>query len=166
MGGVTLGYGSNLSWSDDVSHAAVGGIGSYSYDALEPLQYLARGSFSLMRYSSKVRGKNDINPERAGPGPGDFSTDGNSMLRANSFNPSNLLISRAFDIEIYERRHKADERPSASKASAGSPTELFKIFTISNARLTSYSLTFTPGQLIAENIGFICIRVTDELTQV
>jgi hypothetical protein len=86
----------------------------------------------------------------------DPKTDGNSMLVGPQFNPSKLLISRTFDIEVYER--KAD-----GATTVGDLGE--RVFLIHNCRMTSYSITFTPGQLVSENIGFICIRVQDDLAQ-
>jgi hypothetical protein len=148
--GSTMAYATNLSFSDDVSHAAVGGIGSFSYDALEPLQYLARGSFSLMRHSQKATALLSSLPERMKQG-GVGEADGNSMLKGNSFNPSQLLLSKTFDINVYEK--------------GANDTLTDSVFTIHDCRLTSYSITFTPGQTVSENIGFICLRVQDHLTQ-
>jgi hypothetical protein len=173
IGGLHLAYGTNLSWSDDVAHAAVGGIGSYSYDALEPLQYLARGSFSLVRYSTEVRnllsGQAPFGaaPARSALGASPTTgTDGNSMLRPGSFNPASLLLSRTFDIVVYERGYKAGVNPAGTGSTlTNSADTLNKVFTLSDCRLTSYSITFTPGQLVTENLGFICILVTDAATQ-
>jgi hypothetical protein len=155
MDGKTLAFATNLSWSDDVAHAAVGGIGSFSYDALEPLQYLARGSFSLMRYGSAARNSIAAASAPARTSAGSPGNDGNSMLSTNSFNPSALLLSRTFDIDIYERKD----------TSGVGASDLKKTFTIRDCRLTSYSITFTPGQLVSENIGFICIQAVDETVQ-
>lgn len=159
IGDVNMAFATNLSWSDDVAHAAVGGIGAFDYQALEPLQYLARGSFTLTRYGSQAhnaitsngkgtpaRSVAGVPPTAAGNGG-----DGNSMLRGPHFNPSKLLLSRTFDIDVYER---------ASDGSYGT-----KIFTVHDCRMTNYSITFTPGQLVSENIAFMCIRVQDTLTQ-
>ena len=176
--GVTQAYATNLSWSDDVAHAAVGGIGSFSYDALEPLQYLARGSFSLMRYSSEAKSRiEDASLPARSKGALD-ANNGNSALAANSFNPSMLLLSKTFDIDIYERLTQAtaivfvsaqaavvETKDTKAKDAVPASGDLVKTFTIKDCRLTSYSITFTPGQLVSENIGFICLQAIDELVQ-
>ena len=162
MDGVLQAYATNLSFTDDVAHAAVGGIGSYSYDSLEPLQYLARGSFSLMRYSQSVNDANLLDPSsKPATLPGRMNAkspsdhDGNSLLRASSFNPVNLMLSRSFDIVVYERQ----------KQDLGSVGDMKEIYKMNDCRMTSYGITFSPGALISENIGFICITATDSVAQ-
>lgn len=161
IGDTVMAFATNLSWSDDVSHTAVGGIGAYDYQALEPLQYIARGSLTLTRYGSEAWNAIDSNgkttPDRTVAGI--FPTtkgnggDGNSMLRGPHFNPSKLLLSRTFDIDVYER------------TSDGAGATGTKIFTIHDCRMTNYSITFTPGQLVSENVSFMCIRVEDTQAQ-
>jgi len=160
-----IAYATNLSFSDDVTHAGVGGVGSYSYDALEPVQYAARGGFSVTHYSkaamTAIVGGNALSADKASNAPtrssGNNSVnggDGNSFLVANSFNPINLLTSRTFDIQVYQ---------GAADATTGvrSPAKDSLVFTCKDCRLTSYGLSFTPGTLVAEQIGFICIQVVD-----
>lgn len=166
--GVTIAYATNLSFSDDVTHAGVGGVGSYSYDALEPVQYAARGGFSVTHYSkaamTAVKAGNTAGltasttsqaPARSGDKDSLNGGDGNSFLVANSFNPINLLTSRTFDIQVFQ---------GAADATTGvrSPAKDSLVFTCKDCRLTSYGLSFTPGTLVAEQIGFICIKVIDE----
>lgn len=155
IGDTTVAYGTNLSFTDDVSHGAIGGVGSYSYDSLEPLQYLARGSFSLIRYTdktmngakTKINGRDSTLPSRVDTVNTDVQADGNSMLNGTQFNPAQLLMSRTFDINIYEKE----------------TTLKTPIFTLRDCRMTSYSITFNPGSLISENISFICIRAEDRV---
>jgi hypothetical protein len=155
----------NLSFSEDVSTGAVGGIGSYSYDAIEPLQYAARGSFSITRYTKEaLKAIYDGADKQFAPGRVNgkdqlfqgFSSlvvdqssgaDGNSILTKVSFSPAHLMLSRAFDIIVTER--------------GSSGVGQNKIFSCIDCRLVSYSIGFTPGALVSENIGFICIRIED-----
>jgi len=165
--GKTIAYATNLSFSDDVTHAGVGGVGSYSYDALEPVQYAARGGFSITHYSkaamTAVKAGNTAGlatsaasqaPARSGDKDSLNGGDGNSFLVANSFNPINLLTSRTFDIQVFQGAADATGLRSSFKDSL--------VFTCKDCRLTSYGLSFTPGTLVAEQIGFICIKVIDE----
>jgi hypothetical protein len=150
-----MAYGSNLSFSDDVTTAPIGGIGGYSFDALEPMQYIARGNFSLMRYGKDAHGRitsldNSLVPSRAS-GADSVPYEGNSMLLPSQFNPVQLLLSSTFDIDVFERQ--------GTSAAA----ELKHAFKIQNCRMTTYALAFNPGSLVAENIGFMCIRVRDKI---
>ena len=163
IGGIKVAHITNLSFSEDVSTGAVGGIGSYSYDAIEPLQYAARGSFSITRYTKEALKAiyDDGNPakkfapgrvngkESLFNGVGSFGSDGNSILTGVSFSPAQLMISKAFDILVTER------------GSQGVQEKI--IFSCLDCRLVSYSIGFTPGALVSENVGFVCIRVQDEV---
>ena len=165
IGNVQVAYGSNISFVDDVSHASVGGIGSYSYDALEPTQYIARGSFSLVRYSTPAAaaiqaktvapaGKMPTKAHQS-PNTSNDATDGNSMLHPSQFNPVNLLLSKTFDIKIFER------------TGTGSSSELSPkpAFILQDCRMTGYSIGFTPGSVVSENISFMCILIKDVVAQ-
>jgi len=163
---ITIAYATNLSFSDDVTHAGVGGVGSYSYDALEPVQYAARGGFSVTHYSkaamTAIAGGNDLSaasnaPARSSGNNSVNGGDGNSFLVANSFNPVALLASRTFDIQVWQTGTPSID--ANGKIIVGSEVI---IFTCKDCRLTSYGLSFTPGTLVAEQIGFICIQVVDE----
>jgi hypothetical protein len=147
MGNLTLAHATNLSFSDRMSVAPVGGIGSFSADALEPLQYSSGGSMTLTVYTEQcytaLAALNAQMPSRVA------RAEGNSLLTKNGFSPLHLLISRSFDIDVYERKG----------ISATDGEEL--TYRISDCRLTSYSMTFTPGSLIQENVGFICMSISD-----
>lgn len=167
IGGIKVAHITNLSFSEDVSTGAVGGIGSYSYDAIEPLQYAARGSFSITRYTKEALKAiyDDGNPaKKFAPGrvngkaelfkgfqslvvDESSGADGNSILTKVSFSPAHLMLSQAFDIVVTER-----SMPGVGEE---------EIFTCIDCRLVSYSVGFTPGSLVSENVGFICIRIED-----
>jgi hypothetical protein len=151
IGNVLVAYGTNLSLSQDMTNVGVGGIGSMSYDAIEPTAYAARGSFSITRYSKLA--SDAIQAKTAAPAasvPGRFGVtpdvDGNSMLHPAQFNPINLIISKTFDIKVFERN-----------AQTGVSGNL--VYTAKDCRMTNYSMGFTPGSLVTENISFRCLRI-------
>jgi hypothetical protein len=82
---------------------------------------------------------------------GKVYTNGNSFLNQNNFSPLHMMIARTFSIEVYERKYGTD----------GSGVSSTPIYTIHHARLTSYSMSFTPSSLIQENVGFIAMRMED-----
>jgi hypothetical protein len=158
VGSIRFAYATNLSFTDNVSHAPVSGIGSFAPDAIEPLQYTANGSMTLTRYSQAAY--EAINkfvstdqtvkaPTRAGAPAGNTERDGNSLFIKNSFSPAHLLISRSFDIDVYERM------------AGGASLEGQLSFSIKDVRLTSYSITFTPGTLVQENVTFLALSIVD-----
>lgn len=166
--GRVMAYATNLSISDRMAVAPVGGIGAYNADALEPLQYSVSGSFAITIYDEgtltalkAIDAVNSLSPARAASHEpnklGNFS--GNSMFQKNFFSPIHLMISRSIDIEVYEKLTPGAISPDT--VSLVQETALtYKIY---DARLTSYSLTFTPGSLMQEQIGFIAMRMEDKL---
>jgi hypothetical protein len=170
LGKFPLAYATNLTFTDDVASGAIGGIGSYSYDGIEPLQYAARGAMSITRYTREAlnaikqtgnggtsqasRRANDKDRYVTSKTLGNTIVDpndgeGNSLLTSTSFNPFTMMVSRTFDIEVYERK---------------SSTEYSRlVFVCKDCRLTSYSMSFTPGSLVAEQVGFIATRIEDSV---
>lgn len=154
IGNTLVAYGTNLTLSRDMNHAAIGGIGSYSYDAIEPTAYSARGSFSITRYSKIGLDAADAKtadpsaagkPSRAAQMAG---MDGNSMLHPSQFNPILLIVSKTFDIKVFERN-----------SITGATGNL--IYTAKDCRMNGYSIGFTPGSTVVENISFRCLRIED-----
>jgi hypothetical protein len=154
LDGKPIAFATNLSFSDSVPHAAIGGIGSYSYSALEPLAYTVNGSFSITRYSHLSIASTSLKPSRVRESAKADPQDGNSMLMSKFFNPLALMLSKTFDIVVYERLKNGT---LAGAVDTGS-TPIFKI---EDCRLTDYSIGFTPGSVVSENIGFIGLRVSD-----
>lgn len=150
--GIRLAYISNLSFTDDMAHAPVGGIGSYNMDSIEPTQYAVRGAFSITHYD-----KNAFDRTKSGspsvanvPSRSAAQPNGNSFLKSKYFSPVRLLLQRTFDIQVFEK--------ISADTYAPNPT-----FIIGDCRLTSYGLTFTPGQLVAENLTFMALTLTDRV---
>lgn len=160
VGKTQVAHATSLSFVDDVTHAPIGGIGSYSYDTLEPTQYIARGSFVIQRYSGLAFTANTNNgaalaspnlaPNTPRTATAAGAPDGNSMLWGSQFNPTSLLLSKTFDINVYE------------KATNGTFFD-DPLFSIKNCRMTGYSIGFTPGQTVSESINFTCILITDNI---
>lgn len=179
--GRVIAYATNLSISDRMAVAPVGGIGAYNADALEPLQYSVSGSFAITIYDEGTLttlnhaggDSKKLTPARATQAASrndlDSASSGNSMFTQNFFSPVHLMTSRSIDIEVHERlsgRPEIKADPKAKPEIKGSPaTEYETVMTyfIEGARLTSYSLTFTPGSLMQEQVGFIALQMTDKM---
>ena len=166
--GITLAYATNLSFTDDMSHAAVGGIGSYSYDTIEPTQYAVRGNITIMQYSAAAVAEASaiatLSPTSDKKGSTVTGTparmggvNGNSFLVSKYFSPVMLLLQQTFDIDVYERQ--------VDKATGNLEKSTSAIFQIQNCRLNSYNLTFTPGSLISENLTFSALGLIDLVAQ-
>lgn len=159
VGGMELAYCQNLSWVDDMTTVPVGGIGAYSFHALEPVGYIGRGSMTITHYSKAVF---DRIKNVAGALPGNITNgvpngrDGNSLLLTEWFNPIRLIVSRTFDVKVYERAF-------ANGEIGGAPSR--PSYTLKDCRMTNLSLTFTPGSLVNQVASFLCMSVIDHTAE-
>jgi len=167
IGTAQIAYAQNLAFTDDMQVQPVGGIGSYSYHALEPTGYLGRGSMTLTHYSDRVRnallaaggGANDtmLPGNLKATGVNQTEADGNSMLRAEYFSPVRLLTSQSFDIVVYER----GVDPAAGVPTNGDLLKNTILYTLRNCRLATYNIGFTPGSMVNETVSFMCTSISD-----
>jgi hypothetical protein len=163
MGTRTVAFAQNISFSDDMSVVPVGQIGSNDYKSLEPTGYLARGSMTITHYSDHV--VNAVNTLRPNSAPTDLFTnspgsDGNSLMNQEGFSPAHMLLSRDFDIEVYER-----SLDDANGATPGNTLKVLKtgalIYVIKGARFNNYNISFSPGSLVNESVSFLARGIYD-----
>lgn len=151
IGATVLAYCQNLSFTDDMATVPVGGIGSYTMHALEPVGYMGRGSMTITHYSKAVLER--IGNAGANTVPANIKTKDtdNSLLRSEFFNPIQLIISRTFDINVYERAVSNEQVVSGMRL----------VYQLQDCRMTNLSLTFTPGSLINQTVSFLCMGLAD-----
>jgi hypothetical protein len=166
VGGVTLAYCQSLSFNQNVNLIPVGGIGSFSNHALEPVQFSAGGSMRVVRWMKTAldkMGTDLITREAAVPDNINSSSvydnyaNGNGVVDKFHFNPIRLLLSATFDIDVYGRCGTTDTIITET---------LTPIYKLMDCRLTNYSFSFQPGALLFEDMSFVCMQVQDNLTGV
>lgn len=170
IGDAKIAYCQNLRFQRNVAHAPIVGVGSYSVHALEPVDYSAGGSMTILRYTTDILfgspdettlpGRRDLLwgatiPENLRSAQQDYRRNGNSMIDSLSFNPAKLLLSHTFDIDVYEK--------STIPATGEIISEGTKLFTFLDCRLTGYSFDFIPGSLLTENVDFVCRNIIDRI---
>ena len=178
IGSKTIAFAQTVSISDDMSVQPVGQIGSYNMMALEPTSYIARGSITVTHYSNVVLAKlkeadANLNNAPANLAGADTSSgsvsDGNSLFLREYFSPVNLLLSRTFDMDFYERM-PVDFDTTVGSATYGKlnvsnfgseAVPLSPIYRLENCRLTNYNIGFTPGSLVNETVAFIATGLLD-----
>ena len=162
IGNTVLAYAQNMAWTDDMTNTPVGGIGSYSFHSLEPVAYIGRGSMTITHYSKAIfdvlKSIPNALPENLRDTQTQTNRDGNSLLVNEFFNPVQLLISRTFDINIYERSIS-----SQNGTLSGSTSRV--IYTLKDCRMTNLSITFTPGTLVAQVASFMCMHVINHTAE-
>lgn len=187
MGQSTLAYATSLTFSDDMANVPVGGIGSMNFHTNEPVGYLGRGSIVITQYSDKVYNLlKQINNPQAGVTAANKAAlpdnlrsdkqnsevrDGNSLLIKEYFSPLDILSQRTFDIEVYERSADGSlsdlngNGPINEATGAAQDNGIGALYILKDCRMTSYNLSFTPGQLLSEAVSFLCLSVIDSQSE-
>jgi hypothetical protein len=169
IGESQVAYAQNLSFTDDVGLTPVGGIGAFSYHAIEPTSYMGRGNMTITQYSDRVlkalrelnnNGKhlpgNMINTKPSYDDKG----DGNSFLRDPWFNPITLMLGTSFNILVYER-----SVPTTKQVGTGWALRQFgtPIYRLNGCRLADYALDFNLADITTETVSFLCMSIDDML---
>jgi hypothetical protein len=159
IGEIRIAFAQSLSFQRNVSHTAVMGVGSYDVLALEPTGFAASGSMQILRWtddmlSGRLGTETDTLPDNLKSTAAKAGLIGNSIVDSKSFNPQQLLLSTTFDIEVYEK--------SAAKDNA-TPIEGDLLFILRDCRIQNYNFNFVPGELLIENVSFLCRRIEDRI---
>lgn len=131
--GEVYAYAQSLSFNESFSNQPAGGLGSIAYTNLEPLAYSARGSLQILQHE-------------------DMSA--NPLLLRDQFNPVNLLVSSTFDIEVLMK-----VSPGGNAAKAGGVNAVK--YTLKDCRLTNYSISFSPNQLVSPSVDYVCQQIVE-----
>lgn len=139
-------------------------LGKYEGDSVEPLGYLASGSFSIIRYAKGIREANKngvpfgLAENDAGNGVGNWGTVwggklgdlaarngiGNDGRAHEALDPSKFATSTTFDIQIYQK--VADSEPLG-------------ILNVRNARITHADFGLQKRSAAVERFQFVALYV-------
>jgi hypothetical protein len=157
IGDIRVAFAQSLSFQRNVAHTAVMGVGAYDVLALEPTSFAASGSMQILRWTDdmleKRKNDRDTLPENMASTASKPDLVGNSIVSDTAFNPQKLLLSTTFDIEVYEK--KADE----------AQVEGTLLFVLKDCRIQNYNFNFVPGELLVENVSFLCRRIEDRIAK-
>jgi hypothetical protein len=140
IGDTNIAYAQSVNFSDNMSVQPVGGIGSFSYNNLEPLMYTARGSLQITSYFCDKDATNL--PANIKPGH-----TRNGLMVKNQFNPILAILSTTFDIDVLVKTGKGDETKT--------------LYRLKNCRLSNFNMSFSPGQLLSESVDYVCLQIQD-----
>lgn len=172
IGKVQFAYCQSVSFNQNATVIPVGGLGSMGFSALEPTYITASGSIRIVRWDSRLmgairtqaNGSNTVFPHnlKVDADTTLANTFGNSLLDTKAFNPIGLLLSATFDIDVYERGTNAIfEKDGTVKSISDALTGLDFLFKFVDCRFTDYSFDFAPGQLLFENLNYVCSQIQE-----
>lgn len=98
LGGKTMAYATDVSYSVDVDVLPVEAMGRYEPLSFEPINYGVTGSMSIVRYTKLA-----TTAGAAVNGNGLDQLDLGTTVAANHFDPKELINSESFDVEIFQK---------------------------------------------------------------
>jgi hypothetical protein len=143
INGKTLGYATSLNMSTRVDMIPGETMGRYEVVSNEPIAYSTSGSFTMLRYTLAA-------DDAKLPGiSGDKSNSIGAIGLGGHVNPSLLLNSAAFDVEVYQK--------------TGDANSTYQIFKVSNCRITSRSGGVNKRGIYEEVFNFVGVLSEDDL---
>lgn len=143
--GKTFAYATDVSYNISVEMLPIETIGKYEVHSNEPIGYRVGGSFSIIRYSkfASTAGIQDV-ADNKGNAPADVDAGMKAQL-----DPSKLLTSQTFDMEIFQRLTAGRFENAAGAADQQS------ILKLQDCRITSRSGSLNRRGVLVENYAFV-----------
>lgn len=155
IGEIRVAFAQSLSFQRNVAHTAVMGVGAYDVLALEPTSFAASGSMQILRWTDDMLSSREDSPETLPDNMKKTTSKkdlvGNSIVSDTAFNPQKLLLSTTFDIEVFEKQSSEEQ------------VEGTLLFVLKDCRIQNYNFNFVPGELLVENVSFLCRRIEDRI---
>lgn len=172
---IAYAVGLNLSASVQLQEVRI--LGEFSVQSIEPtLVVPVTGSFQLVRLISQAT--QSAQKTAAATRTGGLTTSAQDGVEATQIlnsepnvngnfinqdilykhlDPSQILLSRSFDIEIKIRTPNLEEEPAniaTPLAVKQEPTFTTAMFTVKDCRLVGASMNLSPGQLLSQSLEF------------
>jgi len=156
LGGRTLAYCTDLSFTVDVATIPIEVIGTYEVKSYEPVAYAVAGAFSVVRYTANDKLK--INANKAGNsahliGGKTPATDGTSI--GTHLNPGQILTSSTFDMEIQQGTAQA------AVDTTGDATTVTSVFKIQDCRVVRRGSSVSKRGVMVDSYQFVGVMAGD-----
>jgi hypothetical protein len=153
IGDLTMAYAQDVSYSIEVSTIPVETIGRYEVVANEPVAYFVSGTLSVIRYTkSAASAASTIDGvQKTGNSINNWDDTAAGNIGGH-FDPSRLLSSKTFDLEIFSKL------PSDTAGANGTES----IIKVRDCRLTRKSGSVTKRGLIVDQFAFSAILADND----
>lgn len=119
---ITVAYASSVSYTISVATVPVETIGVFEVRAHEPVAYMVEGTLSIVRYTSFAGGATaGASPNQTSVAAGNGLSQMNQANGGNAFShfdPTTLIGSKTFDLEIFQKQTQAVETTAATATEA------------------------------------------------
>ena len=151
----TMAYATDVSYTVNVQTIPIESIGKFEVHSNEPVSYSVDGSFSIIRYAKQAKALVG----------GDAAANGNSMKQNGTkphLDPSLILDSQTFDLEIYQKQSVAAPAAAATPSTPASPaTSDLPWLKIADCRVVRRSGSLNKRGVLVENFAFVGVLMHD-----
>ena len=148
IGSITIAYAQDVSYRVNVATIPIETIGRYEVIAHEPIAYTVEGSLSVIRYTSAATG---AGAAADGNGVGEWETQAGETAD-KMFNPADLLISKTFDLQVFQRQNSGE----VFESEHGAAVKLI------DCRFTSKGGSVNKRGILTEQYSFNAILAQDD----
>jgi hypothetical protein len=107
--GKTIAYAQDVSFNTTVTTIPIETMGRYEVVSNEPVAYFVDGALSVIRYTKEASANGMSGAATTGNAIGSWNPGGgNSGSSDKSFDPSKLLTSESFDLDIFQKTEDGD----------------------------------------------------------
>jgi len=152
IGSKTMAYASDVSYNITIQTIPIETMGKYEVHTNEPVAYNVDGSFSVVRYtgaSATIAGVVDQTTDTNGTAPAGNDSNNSTLSKGTApgdhLDPSKILISASFDLEIKEKNKDADT----------------SVFRINDCRITRRGASLNKRGVLVDNYAFVGILAGD-----
>lgn len=151
IGSITIAYAQDVSYRVNISTIPVEAMGRYEVISNEPIAYNVEGSLSIIRYTAAAGAAGAAGAAAKGNGIGNWKTN-NDQNGDAQFNPKDLLISKTFDLQVFQKQN--DGTVMASEHGAA--------IKLIDCRFTSKGGSVNKRGILTEQFTFNAILVQDD----
>lgn len=156
--GKALAFCSDVSYSVNVQHVPIEALGIFEIISHEPVAYTVEGSFSVVRYARKSDNlevfANAVAGDVTAANTASSMKDDEGRSLKHHIDPSNILASVTFDMEVVEKD---------SGNNANTPRSFFKI---EDCRITRRSSSLNKRGVLIDNYAFVGRLAQDDIEQI
>ena len=146
LGNLTLGYCQDVSYDTSITTIPIERCGAYEVAANEPVAYFINGSLSVVRYTKEASNMNGA-AQNGNSVEQMINTSNNGGNTGDSFDPSRILASETFDLEVFQKI-------------AGGGTE--SVGKLRDCRFTRKGGQITKRGVLVEQFSFVAILMDND----
>jgi len=152
VNGKTMAYAQDVSYTVAVDTIPVETMGRYEAVTNEPVNYSVAGEFAIVRYTraAKAASAGIENGATNGNGLGQISGSAANSNMSSNINPSEMLTSQSWDLEVYQKGAGADVNES------------LPVIKVKDCRITRKSGGLNKRGILVERISFVGVLHEDD----